>query len=124
MVTLTNGDLTYDSDDLGIGPLSSVVDTFSYTVTDQLGDQASGTVNVTVTNPIIVTNGTLALPNSSTASLTHYITSAIDAMFPATETLVQATAAGGTISGSLPDVVYTPFTQPSGSKLRGAGPAW
>ena len=61
VVKLTNGDLTYSA--LSSGLLShipangSVIDTFSYTVTDEVGDKATGTVKLTVSNPAVVING-------------------------------------------------------------------
>jgi hypothetical protein len=53
VVTLTNGDLTYSA------PNSSGTDTFIYTVTDQLGDESAGEVKVTVSNPAVVSGGTI-----------------------------------------------------------------
>jgi hypothetical protein len=53
VVTLTNGDLTYSA------PNSSGMDTFIYTVTDQLGDESAGTVKVTVSNPAVISSGTI-----------------------------------------------------------------
>jgi hypothetical protein len=59
-VTLVNGDLTYlaQSSILKHIPANgSLTDTFTYTVTDELGDQATGTVKVTVSNPAKTING-------------------------------------------------------------------
>ena len=50
---MTNGDVTYSApNSLGIAPNSSAPDSFNYTVTDQLGNQATGLVNLTVNNPV------------------------------------------------------------------------
>ena len=51
VLTLTNGDLTYSA------PNSSETDTFTYTVTDQLGDELAAKVTVTVSNPVVTSGG-------------------------------------------------------------------
>ncbi|MGC1411472.1 MAG: hypothetical protein WA864_21300 [Acetobacteraceae bacterium] len=51
VLTLTNGDLTYSA------PNSSETDTFTYTVTDQLGDESAAKVTVTVSNPVVTSGG-------------------------------------------------------------------
>ena len=50
MLKLTNGDLTYSAQGT-VPPNGSVTDTFTYTVTDEVGDKATGTVSVKVGNP-------------------------------------------------------------------------
>ena len=57
VLKLTNGDLTYDALNSNIPANGSVTDTFTYTVTDQLNDTATGTVNVMVSNPAVAING-------------------------------------------------------------------
>jgi hypothetical protein len=51
VLTLTNGDLTYSALN------SSETDTFTYTVTDQLGDESAAKVTVTVSNPVVTSSG-------------------------------------------------------------------
>ena len=103
VVTLTNGELAYSapSNGLDLAPLGSTVDTFSYTVTDQLGDHTIGTVNVTVTDPVIANNGSVTVGHQQTVNLT----STVYALFPATETLLGVGALYGTaqfLNGSSP----------------------
>jgi hypothetical protein len=57
VLKLTNGDLTYAPNNNHILANGSVTDSFTYTVTDELNDTATGTVNMTVSNPAVVING-------------------------------------------------------------------
>ena len=57
VLKLTNGDLTYAPNNNHIPANGSVTDTFTYTVTDELNDTATGTVKMTVSNPAVVING-------------------------------------------------------------------
>jgi hypothetical protein len=60
VVTLVNGVITYAAAGASLANASisgKATDTFGYTITDQYGDVAEGTVNVTVDNPITVING-------------------------------------------------------------------
>ena len=53
-VSLVNGDLTYAASGTGLANLAaggSLADSFTYTVSDQYGDTAVGTVDLAVTNP-------------------------------------------------------------------------
>jgi hypothetical protein len=63
MVTLTNGDLTYSA------PNNSGTDTFTYTVTDQLGDESAGEVKVTVSNPVVAPSGNVMNVTASYANV-------------------------------------------------------
>jgi hypothetical protein len=59
-IALTNGDLTYTAQSATLAHIpanGSLTDTFAYTVTDQLGDSSTGTVQVTVSNPAINIEG-------------------------------------------------------------------
>ena len=59
-VTLVNGQLTYTASGAALQHIpanGSITDSFGYTVTDQLGESASATVTVTVTNPATPVNG-------------------------------------------------------------------
>ena len=67
---LTNGDLTYAAPANGSG-----TDTFTYTVKDQLGDQATGTVSVALNNPGVTTLGASGTPQSGTAPLSGEVNS-------------------------------------------------
>jgi hypothetical protein len=59
-IALINGDLTYTAQSATLAHIpanGSLTDTFAYTVTDQLGDSATGAVQVTVSNPAINIEG-------------------------------------------------------------------
>ena len=59
-VSLVNGDLVYTASSsafASLGAGASVTDSFGYTVSDQYGDQASGTVTLDVSNPVTTVNG-------------------------------------------------------------------
>ena len=103
-------DLTYTtpSNGLGLAPLGSTVDTFNYTVTDIYGDLATGTVNVTVTDPAIANNGSLTVGYQKTIN----ITSLVDSLFPATETLTGVSSVDGSVQ-LLPGGNVT-YSAPSG----------
>ena len=86
----------------------SGADSFAYQVTDAGGATASGTITLTVTpvNDAPVTIGQSAmLPEDSTASI-HIMASDFDGD-PLTYVLVSGPA-HGTLSGTWPDIVYTP----------------
>ena len=109
-MTLTNGDLVYSapSNGLGIPQDSSAVDTFTYTVADQLGDHTTGTVNVTVINPVYANNGSLTVGYQKT----NTITSLVDSLFPTSETLTGVSSVDGSVQ-LLPDGNVT-YSAPSG----------
>ena len=112
VLKLTNGDLTYDALSLQIPANGSAVDTFSYTVTDQVGDKATGTVKVTVSNPDPgPTAG--AVTASTNRGQTVDLTSAILAQVKPglvgdTETItaVGTTSAGGVLKLTNSDLTY------------------
>lgn len=59
-VTLASGQLTYTAGGEVLNQIpanGSQADSFTYTVTDEYGDVATGTVDVTVTNPAVVIDG-------------------------------------------------------------------
>ncbi len=59
-VSLVHGDLVYNASDAAFAQLgagASTIDSFSYTVSDQFGDQATGTVTLDVSNPVTTING-------------------------------------------------------------------
>ena len=59
-VTLVKGDLTYTGQGAILKHIpanGSLTDTFTYTVADELGDSATGSVKVTVSNPAKIING-------------------------------------------------------------------
>jgi len=70
-LSLANGVLTYAAPATG-GP-----DSVSYTVTDQVGDSATGTVSVVVNEGPVVASGTLRIGHGKTASVTGLIASLI-----------------------------------------------
>jgi hypothetical protein len=59
-VSLVNGDLVYTASGAAFAQLgagASATDSFTYTVSDQFGDQATGTVTLDVNNPVSAING-------------------------------------------------------------------
>jgi Ca2+-binding RTX toxin-like protein len=59
-VTLVNGQLTYSTATPALSHIpanGSQADSFAYTISDQYGDTATGTVSITVTNPADTING-------------------------------------------------------------------
>ncbi|HEY2619841.1 MAG TPA: hypothetical protein VGI78_21040 [Acetobacteraceae bacterium] len=59
-VSLVNGDLVYSATGPTLANMAAngaAADSFTYVVSDQFGDSAVGTVNLTVTNPVTVING-------------------------------------------------------------------
>ena len=59
-VSLVNGDLVYTASNAAFASLgagSSTTDSFAYTVSDQYGDKATGTVTLDVTSPVTTVNG-------------------------------------------------------------------
>ena len=111
VVTLNSGELIYTtpSNGLGIQPGSSAMDTFSYTITDQHNDTANGTVDVTVTNPVVANNGSVTVGRQQTTDLS----STIYRLFPGNEALIGVGALYGTAQfltedNGLPGAIYTP----------------
>jgi hypothetical protein len=58
-VSLANGDLVYTATNAAFAGLGAgaATDSFTYTVADQLGDQATGTVTLNVSNPVATVSG-------------------------------------------------------------------
>ena len=59
-VSLVNGDLVYTASNAAFAQLAAGAaagDSFTYTVSDQYGDQATGTVTLNVSNPVVTVNG-------------------------------------------------------------------
>ena len=59
-VSLVNGDLVYTASHAAFASLgagATTTDNFAYTVSDQYGDQATGTVTLDVSNPVTTING-------------------------------------------------------------------
>jgi len=59
-VSLVNGDLVYTASTAAFASLgagASTADSFAYTVSDQYGEQATGTVTLDVSNPVTTVNG-------------------------------------------------------------------
>ncbi|HTW68485.1 MAG TPA: Ig-like domain-containing protein [Acetobacteraceae bacterium] len=59
-VSLVDGDLVYTASNAAFASLgagASASDSFTYTVSDQYGDQATGTVTLDVSNPVATVNG-------------------------------------------------------------------
>ena len=100
-LTLANGAITYAA------PYTGGPDTIGYTVTDQYGDSASGTVNLLVDGGPVTAGATLTLGRGQSIDVTSLIDSLISPGLPGdTETLEVVAATRGTASFVNGDVTY------------------
>ena len=92
-LALANGVVSYTA------PATGGADTIAYTITDQYGDKASGTVTTTVDAGPTAATGTLTVGHNTTSTITGLLNGLVAAGLAGdTETLTSVSATSGTAS--------------------------